>query len=90
MPNQDYKWKRFWCPQSGSINLGDGGYLVDPDFKWGHHYNSDLVDFETILKYPCLILLGELGIGKSHATSSEKQQTGSQTSSYSCCFLIRS
>ena len=71
MPNQDYKWKRFWCPRSGSINLSDGGYLVNPDSEWGHHYNSELVDFETILKYPCLILLGEPGIGKTHTIETE-------------------
>ncbi|GAB4138873.1 MAG: hypothetical protein Fur0046_13680 [Cyanobacteria bacterium J069] len=65
MSQKDYKWKRFWCPRSENINLADGGYLYDPDAEWGKAYNPDLVSLEAIADVPCLVLLGEPGIGKS-------------------------
>ena len=71
MADQIYNWKRFWCPRSGRINLGDRGYLIDPDSEWGYYHNHDLVSFEKIAELPCLILLGEPGIGKTHALKTE-------------------
>ncbi|PSB18096.1 hypothetical protein C7B65_16370 [Phormidesmis priestleyi ULC007] len=72
MSKQKYDWKRFWCPRSGSINLADGGYLYDPDAEWGKAYNPDLVTSEAIADVPCLVLLGEPGIGKSQELESLK------------------
>ncbi|KAM3092559.1 NACHT domain-containing protein [Phormidesmis sp. 146-35] len=62
-----FDWKRFWCPRTAQISLSDrGGYLVDPDSEYGKKYfNPDLVSFEAIADIPCLVLLGEPGIGKS-------------------------
>lgn len=65
MSKQNYKWKRFWCPRSDSINRAYGGYLFDPDAEWGKAYNPDLVTLEAIADVPCLVLLGKPGIGKS-------------------------
>jgi predicted NACHT family NTPase len=65
MSKQTYNWKRFWYPRNAQIDLGDRGYLVDPESKWGHRHNSDLVGLEAIAGIPCLALLGEPGIGKS-------------------------
>ena len=63
-----YPWKRFWCPPDASINLGDGGYLHDPsDAEWGKFYNPDLVELGDVGNVPCLVLLGEPGMGKSRA-----------------------
>ena len=64
---QTYKWTRFWCPRTGTMNLSDRGYLSDPESEFGHIYNPDLVAFDSIAATPCLALLGEPGIGKSHA-----------------------
>lgn len=66
MSDQIYNWKRFWCPRAGSFSLSDGGYLVDPDSEWDHLYNPDVVPFESIAMFQCIVLLGEPGIGKSH------------------------
>lgn len=71
MSEHIYKWKRFWCPQSGGINLDDGGFLFNPDTEWGKHYNPDLVTFQAICDLPCLVLLGEPGIGKTKALETE-------------------
>jgi hypothetical protein len=65
MSKQNYHWKRFWCPRSSSYSLEDGGYLIDPDTAWDG-YKSNLVTLEDIAAVPCLILLGEPGIGKSN------------------------
>lgn len=75
MPKQVYGWKRFWCPQSGRINLADGGYLYDPDAEWGKVHNPDLVTLEAIADVPCLVLLGEPGTGKSQELENLKVLT---------------
>jgi predicted NACHT family NTPase len=45
--------------------LADGGYLSNPDEEWGKAYNPDLLTLEEISDAPCLVLLGEPGMGKS-------------------------
>ena len=86
MPSKTYNWKRFWCPRTGNLSLIDRGYLYDPDTEWGRAYNSDVVAFESIAATPCLALLGEPGIGKTHALTAEYetvaakiQEEGGQT-----------
>ena len=71
MPKQIYNWKRFWCRRGDSINLSDGGYLYDPDAEWGRIYNPKVIPFDSIAQIPCLVLLGEPGIGKSRALEAE-------------------
>ena len=70
-----YNWKRFWCKRTGNIDLSDGGYLTDPEGKYGHHFNPDLRSFEELSRIPCLILLGEPGIGKSTTLGFEFEKT---------------
>ena len=61
----DYKWKRFWYPHGTDINLSDYGYLPDPESDRQHFYNPKIVSFEALANIPCLVLIGEPGIGKS-------------------------
>jgi hypothetical protein len=70
-----FKWKRFWCPRGKAINLSDGGFLYDPDSKYGNLLNPDLVTFDHLSEKPCLALLGEPGIGKSWALKGEKAKS---------------
>jgi len=71
------QFRRFWVPRGGDPDLSDDGFLVDPDWDVGEG-GLDLRDicnsqglagvalpFESIDKYPVLVLLGELGIGKT-------------------------
>ncbi len=67
MTDTRYDWERFWCPREASFNLSDGGYLFDPTTEFGRKYNSSVVPFEDLVASPCLVLLGEPGIGKSSA-----------------------
>ncbi len=71
MSNIHYNWKRFWCPRDGVIDLSDDGFLCDPETEYFKYVKSDVVSFEEISAKPCLILLGEPGIGKSTALSDE-------------------
>ncbi|WP_223342017.1 hypothetical protein [Synechocystis sp. PCC 7339] len=75
MSQQNYNWKRFWCPRSGNISLRDGGYLDDPNTEWGKACNPDLVSLEEFTDVPCLILLGEPGIGKTNELEKLKKYT---------------
>lgn len=62
-----YNWKRYWCPREGSFNLSDNGYLVAPDDDYGRIIAQDVRPFGDIASTPCLVLLGEPGIGKTTA-----------------------
>lgn len=66
MNGKRYEWKRFWCPRGGSLNFSDGGFLVDPDSEYSKYYKQDVFPYEKITEKPCIILLGEPGIGKSN------------------------
>jgi len=70
-----YEWKRFWCPREGNIVLTATGYLEDPDTPWGHIQNPDVVSFDAISDVPCLVLLGEPGMGKTHAMRTQAAVT---------------
>src|SRR5438132_260881 len=70
-----YQWQRFWCPREGQLNLGDDGFLVDPDGEYGSVLNPDVRSFDRIKDTPCLVLLGEPGTGKSTALIEHKTFT---------------
>ncbi len=62
---QKYNWKRYWYPRESSIELLDGDYPYKPDIAWSDLVNPALVTLESLADVPCLILLGEPGIGKT-------------------------
>jgi predicted NACHT family NTPase len=66
-----YQWKRFWGLREGKVSLSDGGYLYDPDSDMGKLYNAGLLSFSEISATPCLVLLGEPGIGKTRTIRME-------------------
>ena len=71
MITQFFPWKRFWCSRTGTISMTDKGFFLDPESEYAHYHHKGVVSFEEIKKTPCLILLGEPGIGKSTTINSE-------------------
>ncbi|MEM1252244.1 MAG: hypothetical protein AAGI69_07410 [Cyanobacteria bacterium P01_H01_bin.21] len=72
-----YDWKRFWYPQGTEIKVCDRGYLINPASEWGKYTNPKLVELKKLSDIPCLILLGEPGIGKSHEIKKLEHYTDS-------------
>jgi len=68
-----YNWKRFWCPITGKLKFDYLGFLADPE-DYGYLTNLDVVPFTDISPIPCLVLLGEAGIGKTTAAKQEYEQ----------------
>lgn len=85
-----YNWKRFWAKREGHLNLSDGGFLFDPDSELGKLYNPDVHPFTAIDSAPCLILLGEPGIGKSTAIKFEYNGLEISTPTQRLLFDLRS
>ncbi|MBI2300207.1 MAG: hypothetical protein HYU66_14890 [Armatimonadetes bacterium] len=73
----EYPWRRFWCVRGAQVSAWSD-YLADPG-QW-----KDLADeirsYDAIRDTPCLVLLGELGMGKSHTVQRlAAQEAGSGT-----------
>ncbi|HEY5706555.1 MAG TPA: hypothetical protein VIS96_13385 [Terrimicrobiaceae bacterium] len=70
-----YHWRRLWVPREGVLDLSDHGFPQLPDDErrllglWKH----DAVYFDAIANTPCLILLGEPGMGKTYALWEERR-----------------
>lgn len=56
-------WKRFWISKGGTTRRDHEGFLLDPErFR---DAQADAVSTDQLTKIPCLVLLGEPGIGKT-------------------------
>ena len=78
MITQILPWKRFWCSRTGTLSLNDNGFFLDPESEYASYYHKDVVAFDEIQKTPCLILLGEPGIGKTTTLNLEIRTLESQ------------
>lgn len=65
MNTKNYDWKRFWCPRGELIDLSDGGFLYYSESEYSFYVQQNVLPFKKIATEPCLVLLGEPGIGKS-------------------------
>src|SRR3712207_934409 len=65
MASAMYDWQRFWSHRDDNIALTDEGYLEDPSPRWGYSNNPAAMPFQALAGIPCLVLLGEPGIGKT-------------------------
>lgn len=68
-----HAWRRFWSLRDGTYSLQDDGFLVDPEDEYGRHVH-DVVALDRMAEVPCLVLLGEPGIGKSSALRQEHER----------------
>lgn len=71
MGDKIYNWHRYWYPRGTEVRNDHKGFLLDPTLVPGYLGNPSIVSFETIAATPCLVLLGEPGMGKSHAMRAE-------------------
>lgn len=71
-------WKRYWIPKDKKLPLDADGFLTDPQesptFGWSQ--TNDAIGFGSLIKAPCLVLLGEPGMGKSDTVKMAEALTG--------------
>ncbi len=77
MINRKYNWERSWIPRGESFKFDSDGFLHPPteESLYEHWFPNNSAKFNSILETPCLILLGEPGIGKSFALKDAIEQT---------------
>jgi hypothetical protein len=75
-----YRWRRLWAPREGVVDLSDHGFppLPDEERRLFGLPKHDAVYFDAIANTPCLVLLGEPGMGKTHALRQERDAIGSR------------
>ena len=66
-----YAWKRFWRQLDAEFLTEDNGYLYDPKSLYGTSLNLNSAPLTSFADCPCLVMLGEPGIGKSTEFESE-------------------
>ncbi len=64
-----YPWVRYWAPRDGHYSLSNG--YLDDSLIAREYGKSQAAVFEDFRHVPCLVLLGEPGIGKSSAIEHE-------------------
>ena len=69
MTNKRYPWTRYWVPREGALVFDSHGFLLAPpeDTAERRFYRNDCISFTELAEKPCVILLGEPGIGKTTA-----------------------
>lgn len=65
MSTQTYQWERYWYPRDINPPISPEGFLYISPIAFSEA--RILFRFEEIDTNPCLILLGEPGVGKSRA-----------------------
>ena len=70
---EKYEWTRFFCKINEEAVLVDGAYLYDP--KEGEGFvNNHVKSIKDIVSIPCIVILGEPGMGKSVALEDEEER----------------
>ena len=73
MDRKVYNWERYWVSREGAFSFDYDGFLLPPsdDTRWRSTQRTGVLKFEDIAPKPCLVLLGEPGIGKTFAVSAQ-------------------
>lgn len=64
MTETQFSWHRLWSPVGRHLLLDEEGFLPEPDSSFRRALNPDIRTLSE-LDQPCLILLGEPGMGKT-------------------------
>ncbi len=77
-----YDWQRRWKPIDigGSDGTGETAKAREVKALWELQFTTDGVSFDEIRHVPCLILLGEPGMGKTYAIEQEYKLSRSRES----------
>ena len=59
-------WDRWWCPRGGTVRVDEDGLLSGPYSGISRHLQPDVVTSEAFDAVPCVIQIGEAGMGKSY------------------------
>ena len=62
--NEEIEWARFWGEGVTEFAFDLSGFLTDPNSEY-FPQNSALRTLDSLEEAPCVILLGEMGIGKT-------------------------
>ena len=91
MTDTTYNWKRYWVPRDGGFSFDSDGFLNPPskDAQGFAFWKTDIIAFEELLTKPCLVLLGEPGIGKSHAIRDAELRARAAIAGHNAKFLVR-
>ena len=79
--NRHHNWLRYWYKLGASITITDRGFPAPPrtDSSQGYNPNPELVPFAAIADVPCLVLLGDSGMGKTRALQAEYDRLANTT-----------
>lgn len=83
-----YPWKRFWYPWDKSISFADDGFVFDPESEYGIVLSPDLKTLNATVDLPCLILLGEPGLGKSEALREHRDELDTEKDPSRCVMFV--
>lgn len=79
MPNT-YAWRRYWVKQGESPSV-EGGFFVEPsEPSYWAKPSSNGFEFAELSQIECLILLGDVGMGKSYCLKDEAEKLRHQCS----------
>lgn len=68
---------RFWFPRGETIGLDEAGFLLNPEHEFLKHVNPKAARLADLRESPCVVLLGEAGLGKSTDLKQEQQALAS-------------
>lgn len=74
----DYTWKRYVFEQAKELKFQGDNYPYDPEEPYGHILQPNVFEIEKIHSIPCVVLLGEPGLGKSYSLNQMSQNAKQQ------------
>src|SRR5688572_3487523 len=76
-----YDWQRYLCPADAIYTRTGDGFLIPPAPEQLWRQNQHLQTLASLANQPCLIILGEPGIGKSRVMRQEAARLRKQRGS---------
>ena len=86
----EYAWERRWIPSDVGESEGSGDTSRSRSFKalWQMRFSDDGLLLQSMAATPCLILLGEPGMGKTYAVGRESRGLADREAEYGVVRLV--